>query len=63
MNIYVKDILVAVGQGFNVLEANMKRPLKARTWRAAGVHRPWLARREVSGTLEAPGTPDGRRHF
>ena len=27
MNIYVKYILVAVGQGFNVLEANMKRPL------------------------------------
>jgi len=42
-----------------MLEANMKRPLQVRAWRAAGVLRPWHARREASGTWETPGTPDG----
>lgn len=28
--------MVAVGEGLNVLEANMKRPLQVRAWRAAG---------------------------
>jgi len=42
--------MVAVGEGLNVLEANMKRPLQVRAWMAAGVLRPWhSARRDLSG--------------